>query len=147
VRRILILIAATAVATSLTSTLASASANRAKLQLRQTSAGKILVNGRGFTLYTFTKDARNKDACASISGCPSIWPVLKTGGKPIAGRGVKSSLIGTITTKSGAKQVTYAGHPLYLYSGDSGPGQTAYINFQQFGGRWPAVNAAGREVK
>jgi hypothetical protein len=43
--------------------------------------------------------------------------------------------------------VTYAGHPLYRYIADTGPGQTSYINILQFGGRWPAVNGAGHEVK
>ena len=49
--------------------------------------------------------------------------------------------------KNGKKRLTYGGHPLYTYGGDSGPGQTFYVNFLQFGGRWPAVNAAGGEVK
>ena len=146
-RRILTLIAATAAVTLLATTLAGASATRAKLELRKTSVGKILVNSRGFTLYAFTKDTRNKDNCAGISGCLRLWPVLKTGGKAIAGPGVKSALIGTITLKSGAKQVTYAGHPLYTYVGDGSPGQTYYVNFFQSGGYWPAVNAAGHEVK
>jgi hypothetical protein len=43
--------------------------------------------------------------------------------------------------------VTYAGHPLYRYIADTAPGQTYFINILQFGGRWPAVNAAGQEVK
>jgi len=147
VRRILTLIAATAAVTLLATTLAGASATRAKLLLRKTSVGKILVNSRGFTLYAFTKDSRNKDNCAGINGCLRLWPVLKTSGKAIAGPGVKSALIGTITLKSGTKQVTYAGHPLYTYVGDGSPGQTYYVNFFQTGGYWPAVNAAGREVK
>jgi predicted lipoprotein with Yx(FWY)xxD motif len=56
-------------------------------------------------------------------------------------------LIGTIRLANGKKQVTYAGHPLYTYVGDSAPGQTYYVNFFQFGGYWPAVNASGRELK
>jgi predicted lipoprotein with Yx(FWY)xxD motif len=148
-KRILTVILGTAVAALLTSTLASASASasRAKLQLRKTGVGTILVNARGFTLYAFTKDTRNKDNCAKIGGCLGAWPVVATSGKAIAGKGVKSSLIGTITLKGGTKQVTYAGHPLYTYVGDSSPGQTFYVNFFQFGGFWPAVNAAGKEVK
>ena len=146
-RRILTLIAATALVTLLATTLAGASASRAKLLLRKTSVGTILVNSRGFTLYAFSRDGRNKDACAAISGCLSVWPVVKTSGRAIAGPGVKSALIGTITLKSGVKQVTYAGHPLYSYVGDGSPGQTSYVNFFQSGGYWPAVNAAGHLVK
>ena len=127
--------------------LASASSKTEKIQLRKTKVGSILVNGRGFTVYMFTKDSRNHDACVSIRECPHIWPPLTTGGRPVAGSGVKSSLLGTITITGGAKQITYAGHPLYTYSGDSGPAQTGYINFSAFGGRWPALNASGGSVK
>jgi predicted lipoprotein with Yx(FWY)xxD motif len=126
---------------------AAAGTSRATLKLRQTSVGTILVNGRGFTLYAFTKDRRNHEACQSISGCPSLWPLVSGAARPTLGPGVKRSLVGTITLKSGKKQLMYGGHPLYTYEADSGPGQTFYVNFLQFGGRWPAVNAAGATVK
>ncbi len=61
--------------------------------------------------------------------------------------GIKRGLIGTIKLASGVKQVTYAGHPLYTYIGDSGPGDTSYVGFSQFGGTWFALNAAGHAVK
>jgi predicted lipoprotein with Yx(FWY)xxD motif len=146
-KRILTVMLATAAAALLTTSLATASAGRAKLQLRKTSVGTILVNAHGFTVYAFTKDRRNKDTCVKIAGCSGLWPVVGTSGKAIAGKGVRSSLIGTITLTGGAKQVTYAGHPLYTYAGDGGPGMTFYVNVFQFGGFWPAVNAAGKEVK
>ena len=146
-KRILTVMLATAAAALPTTSLASASAGRAKLQLRKTSVGTILANARGFTVYAFTKDGRNKDNCAKISGCLGLWPVVATSGKAIAGKGVRASLIGTITLKGGTKQVTYAAHPLYTYAEDGGPGMTFYVNFFQFGGFWPALNAAGKEVK
>jgi predicted lipoprotein with Yx(FWY)xxD motif len=69
-----------------------------------------------------------------------------TKAKPVAGNGVKASLIGTI--KLGSKrQLTYAGHPLYTYVGDSGPGSTSYVGIKQFGGAWYALNAAGKTVR
>jgi predicted lipoprotein with Yx(FWY)xxD motif len=119
----------------------------ANVQLRHTARGAILTNARGFTLYVFTRDSRNHDSCVSIRACTGIWPVLKSSGRPVAGRGVKHSLLGTIKLPGGARQVTYAGHPLYTYIGDSGPGQTSYIGFDQFGGRWYAINAVGKIVK
>jgi predicted lipoprotein with Yx(FWY)xxD motif len=76
-----------------------------------------------------------------------VWPAVTTSGRPIAGPGVKPGLLGTITLTSGKKQVTYAGHPLYTYIADAGPGSTFYVNVAQFGGNWPALNAAGKEVK
>jgi predicted lipoprotein with Yx(FWY)xxD motif len=146
-RRMLTAMTVVAIGTGTAASLAAASTKPAKLELRKTRVGTILVNSRGFTLYAFTRDSRNHDACAQISHCTSLWPAVTTHGRPGAGPGVKGRLIGTITLKNGARQVTYAGHPLYTYIVDSGPGQTSYVNFFQFGGRWPALNAAGKEVK
>ncbi|MBV8989903.1 MAG: hypothetical protein JOY58_05280 [Solirubrobacterales bacterium] len=117
------------------------------IQLRATALGKIVVNGRGRTAYEFTRDRRNRDACAKVSGCTSVWPAITVKGNPAAGPGIKRSLLGTIRLAGGVKQVTYAGHPLYTYSGDSGPGQTAYVGVSQFGGIWYAINAGGNTVR
>ena len=146
-KRILIAAVAVTISAALVTDIADARVSRSKLRLRKTSVGTVLVNGRGSTVYAFTKDARNRDACAKISGCLSVWPVVSGASKPVLGPGVKRSLVGTITLKGGTKQLTYGGHPLYTYVGDSGPGQTSYVNFLQFGGRWPAINAAGHEVR
>jgi predicted lipoprotein with Yx(FWY)xxD motif len=148
VRQILSLAAVTAITAvvALGAGAASASGGGAKLALRKTNVGTILVTGRGRTIYAFTRDGRNRDACAKIAGCPGTWPPVTTSGRPVAGRGVRPGLIGTIRLRSGARQVTYAG-PLYTYIADGGPGQTFYVNFPEFGGRWPALDAAGREVK
>jgi predicted lipoprotein with Yx(FWY)xxD motif len=138
---------ASALATALVASApAGASAARAEIKLHKTSVGTILVNSRGFTVYAFTRDPRNRDMCVSLHGCSSIWPAVTTTAKPIAGHGVKASLLGTINLRGGRKQVTYAGHPLYTYAGDSAPGETSYVNFAAFGGRWPAMNATGHEV-
>jgi predicted lipoprotein with Yx(FWY)xxD motif len=145
-RRLLLILAAVAIVAPVPAALAGARVKRAELKLRKTSAGTILTDGRGFTLYAFTTDRPNHDSCANVRGCLAVWPPLTTGGKVIAGPGVKRSLIGTIKVR-GQRQVTYGGHPLYGYVADTRPGQTYYINMLQFGGRWPAVNAAGHEVK
>jgi predicted lipoprotein with Yx(FWY)xxD motif len=123
-----------------------ATARPTKIELRSTSLGKVLVNGRGFTLYAFSHDGRNKDRCVMTSGCVGVWPVASTHGKPRAGHGVKASLLGTIRLSGGVRQVTYAGHPLYTYSADSGPGETTYVGASEFGGVWRAVNSAGKPV-
>jgi predicted lipoprotein with Yx(FWY)xxD motif len=43
--------------------------------------------------------------------------------------------------------VTYYGHPLYYYGGDSKPGQASGEGIHSFGGSWYLVNANGRAVK
>jgi predicted lipoprotein with Yx(FWY)xxD motif len=125
---------------------AHAAAGPATISLRKTSLGMILVNARGFTVYAFGKDAKRQDRCAAISGCSVIWPIVKTSGTPRAGKGVKRSLLGTIKV-GGATQVTYAGHPLYTYSGDGFKGSTSYIGIRQFGGTWSGLRASGATVK
>ena len=122
---------------------AARSSAAATVQLRHTSLGSILVSGSGRTLYEFTRDHGGKSSCAAISGCSEVWPSLKASGRPTAGSGIKASLLST----TGGKQVTYAGHPLYTYSGDSGPGKTSYVGARQFGGTWYALTASGGAVK
>ncbi|HET6866706.1 MAG TPA: hypothetical protein VFH80_12385 [Solirubrobacteraceae bacterium] len=121
-------------------------ARAAKLQLRHTALGSVLVNRGGHTVFVFTRDSRNHDKCTAIAGCTGIWPMVTTSGTPTLGPGVKRSLVGTIKV-GGARQVTYAGHPLYTYIGDAGPGDTSYVGQSQFGGKWFALNAAGQTVK
>jgi predicted lipoprotein with Yx(FWY)xxD motif len=149
-RTTLLFAAALAVAAS-AATLAYAHSNRpaadasraATVQLRHTRLGSILVNSAGHTLYEFTKDHSRQSACASTSGCSSVWPSLQASGRPTAGPGIKASLL----SKTSRNQVTYAGHPLYTYSGDSGPGQTSYVGVRSFGGTWDAINANGAAVR
>ena len=119
----------------------------ASVQLRNTSLGKILVDSSGFTLYEFTRDSRNTDTCVKVSGCSTVWPALSTHGSPTAGSGVKASLLSTIKLPGGARQVTYAGHPLYGYAEATERGETSYVGVSHFGGRWDAVNVAGGAVR
>jgi predicted lipoprotein with Yx(FWY)xxD motif len=126
----------------------TANASRAaKINLRHTRLGTILVSSSGRTLYEFTKDRAHSNSCVKISGCSEIWPALTSSGKPSAGPGVRASLLSTIKLPGGSRQVTYAGHALYLYSADSGPGETSYVGEKAFGGTWYAINAAGHTVK
>jgi predicted lipoprotein with Yx(FWY)xxD motif len=145
-KRIPILLAMTAFVVFATSGVAGAK-HSATLKLSTTSKGKILVSSSGFTLYMFTRDVRNKDRCAMISGCAGVWPALTVKGKPTAGPGVRRSLLGTIKLAHGVRQVTYAGRPLYTYAFDGGPGATSYIGANQFGGNWFALTAGGRKVR
>ncbi len=122
-------------------------AQTATVDLRETSLGEILVTASGFTLFEFTKDRKDQDNCVKISGCPEVWPPLLVTGAPTAGAGLRASRLSTITLSSGASQVTYYGHPLYMYVGDHGPGETSYVGAHEFGGNWYALNAKGHKVK
>ncbi len=115
------------------------------VELRKTGLGKVLVNASGSILYEFSKDPAKKNTCVKISGCAEVWPAMPVQGKPSAGAGVKASLLSTIAVSGGEQQVTYAGHPLYIYA--AAPTSTSYAGVKQFGGTWSAVNAKGRPVK
>jgi predicted lipoprotein with Yx(FWY)xxD motif len=151
--RVVLIGVLTAVVTALAVTLAQGGtptahvARVAKVQVRTTSLGKVLVDGSGFTLYMFTRDTRNRDTCVKISMCTGTWPPFTTTGKPRVGTGVSASKLSTITLSGGRKQVTYAGHALYGYAFASGAGDTSYAGTPEFGGTWEAINAAGHGVK
>ena len=145
-----LILAATSVAAAASSAGGAARAQdsrAAKIQLRHTEVGKVLVDSSGFTVYRFSTDPRNSDTCVKISGCTNLWPPLMSSGRPVAGPGVRSALLSTIKLPGGGRQVTYAGHPLYRYSAATEKGETGYVGAQQFGGRWYALNAAGGSVK
>ncbi len=122
-------------------------AQSATVELRETSLGTILVSSSGFTLFEFTKDKRTKEKCVTITGCPEVWPPLEVTGAPTAGVGVNAALLSTITLPGGERQVTYKGHPLYMYSRDIGPGETSYVGAFEFGGYWYALKAKGQAVR
>jgi predicted lipoprotein with Yx(FWY)xxD motif len=110
----------------------------------RTGLGRIIVDGRGRTLYLFEKDRRGHSACSG--SCAVYWPPLLTHGKPIARGGAKQSLLGTIKRANGSRQVTYAGHPLYRYIQDTRRGQTKGEGSQLFGAGWDALSPAGKKI-
>lgn len=104
--------------------------------------GTILVTSSGMTLYEL--DSTTSAVCSG--SCLSIWPPLSTTGTPQAGTGVQASLLGTTTDSNGSTQVTYDGHPLFTYSGDSAAGQANGEGISSFGGTWDVVDPAGKAV-
>lgn len=88
----------------------------------ETSLGTVLVSGDGFTLYILTKDLKNTPSC--LGDCSQSWPPLLTIGSPEAGEGVDASKLGIATRHDATFQATYFGRPLYLYRGDTAPGDT-----------------------
>jgi predicted lipoprotein with Yx(FWY)xxD motif len=124
------------------SSLHAGHAKRTLVKLRKTSLGEVLVDASGRTLYLYTPDRHDKSVC--YGQCASYWPPLLTTGKPRAGAGVKAKLLGVTKRKGGSRQVTYAGHPLYLFVQDSKPGQTTGEEFQTV---WYVVSAAGKKVE
>ena len=119
----------------------SSSASAVTLKAASSPLGTILVDQDGKTLYLFEADSKNKSNCSG--GCLNLWPPIMANGKATAGSGVTAGMIGAAT---GSSQVTYAGHPLYWFSGDTKAGDTNGEGLDDFGGEWYAISPAGTAV-
>jgi predicted lipoprotein with Yx(FWY)xxD motif len=117
----------------------------ALVTLRTTALGRLLVDGHGHTLYLFEKDRSGVSMCNSA--CTTYWPPLTGHGTPRAGKGVHQSLLKLARSRNGARQVTYAGHPLYTFVGDKRAGQTAGQGLEDFGAERYALSASGHKVE
>ncbi len=130
---------------STASTVSSSSASTTVSVSENTTLGqKILVDSSGETLYLFGKDAGGASQCTGA--CATAWPPLLANGKVQAGAGISASLLGTIKRGNGDMQVTYNGHPLYTFSGDSSSGQVNGEGSTAFGAPWYAVSTQGSAV-
>ena len=117
------------------------------INIAKTDVGPLLANKSDYTVYMFARDKRRKDECLKIKGCEKDWPAVTTTGKPVAGPGVKKSLLGTIPYKGKLLEVTYKGRPLHTYRFDTSKRSVINIGNRQFGGAWYALNAKGGLVK
>jgi hypothetical protein len=98
----------------------------------------------GKSVYLWVKDGKNMSACSGA--CAGAWPPVPATGSVTAGSGVTASDLGTITRSDGTKQVSYDGHPLYYFSGDSAAGQTNGQGSDGFGAKWWLVSPAGAQI-
>jgi len=113
------------------------------IHLARTSLGNVIVGPTGRALYLLTADGRNSSTC--YVACAANWPPLITTGRPVAS-GLSSTGLGTALRTNGTRQVTYNGHPLYSFSGDTAAGQTNGEGLFAFGGYWYALNASGSQA-
>jgi predicted lipoprotein with Yx(FWY)xxD motif len=136
-------VAAAAAVTHRSAVASNATAGR--VTLHKTKLGKVLATSSGRTLYLFLADKHGKSAC--YGQCATYWPPLMKKGKVSAATGVKSNLLGTTKRKNGKRQVTYKGHPLYLYKLDKASGEISGQGQNFFGGKWYVVSGAGTAIK
>ena len=116
----------------------------ATVGVSNSSLGSILVNSSGRTLYLFKADSGTMSACSGA--CATAWPPLQATGKPTAGKGLTASKLGTITRSDGTRQVTYNGHPLYLFVKDKKPGDVTGQGVTAFGAHWFALARSGNQI-
>ena len=119
-------------------------AQTATVRVANSRLGRILVDSTGHTLYLFKGDSGTSSACSGA--CAVAWPPLRTGGNPAVAGGANAALLGTILRSDGSRQVTYNGHPLYLFVKDHKPGDVNGQGLSAFGAAWFAVSAAGNQI-
>jgi len=112
---------------------------------KTSSLGTFLVDGNGRALYLWDADHGSKSTCSGA--CAQAWPPLTTTGTPKASGAVKASLLGTTKRADGSREVTYAGHPLYTFAGDTQAGQTTGQGSNGFGAPWWVVTPAGKALQ
>jgi predicted lipoprotein with Yx(FWY)xxD motif len=118
-----------------------ASMNGATVQTtNNASFGTILTDAQGHALYLYQQDSGTTSACTG--GCASTWPPLTVTGTPTAGNGVTASLLGSAKQADGSMQVTYNGHLLYGFTGDSAAGDATGEGVEGFF----LVSSAGDQV-
>ena len=108
------------------------------LKTASVSGATVLTNAKGFTLYWFVPDTSTKSNCNG--SCATIWPPVT--GPATAGTSVTGKLT-MITRSDGSTQAAYNGHPLYTYTGDTGPGQNNGNGLNASGGTWHEVTVSG----
>ncbi|MBO0834700.1 MAG: hypothetical protein J2P28_04145 [Actinobacteria bacterium] len=114
------------------------------IETRSGPVGTYLTDGSGRALYLWAKDPANSSVCSGA--CLGAWPALVVKGTLTTSGQAVSSDLGTITRKDGSKQVTYKGHALYYFAGDSAAGMLTGQDSPSFGAKWFLVSPTGTAI-
>ena len=123
---------------------ATTAAGGATIVVASSKLGRILVDSKGRTLYLFEKDKGTTSAC--YGACATNWPPFTTTGAPQAGSGATAALLGTTPRTDNTTQVTYKGHPLYLFVADKSAGDVTGEGVNAFGAKWYVLAPSGNKI-
>jgi predicted lipoprotein with Yx(FWY)xxD motif len=129
---------ATSAAAAAASSAPASSPSGSALKMTTINGTAVVTDSKGMTLYWFAPDTSTSSKCTG--SCATYWPPVA--GPVVAGTGVTGTL-GTITRPDGTIQVTYDGHPLYTYAGDSAAGQVKGNGLNVSGGLWWEMTVSG----
>ena len=104
--------------------------------------GAFLTDQVGNSLYMNLKDISKNSTC--YGECAILFTPALTNDRMRSPRGVDRSKVGSFLRKDGKKQLSYNGHPLYLYSKDSTPYQ---IKGHGLNNNWFLVNLKGSAIR
>ena len=126
------------------SSTSAAASSGTEITTATASGATFLTDGSGRAVYLWVKDTGDASQCSGA--CAGAWPPVPATGTVTAGGSAVASDLGTITRSDGTKQVTYDGHPLYYFAGDSGAGSATGQGSDGFGAKWWLVSPAGADV-
>lgn len=132
----------TSAPTSAPASTSAPAAATADLKIAETTAGPIVVDGKGMSVYYYTKDVKDSGTSACTGGCLEAWPPVLAASDTPTVDGVTGT-VGTITTPDGKKQLTVNGMPVYYYAEDKAAGD---ITGQGVGGVWYLVAPSGEMI-
>ncbi len=157
-----------AMASAATPAASHAKASGTKIIVADTAFGWSLAVGSGpyknYTLYFISSDKPPSYGCTTGATKTPVgpitctgpsndqnaeWPAITTNGNPVAGPGVSQKLLGRVYRKGVGWQVTYAGHPLYLFDRQAGAvtGEGWFEpGLPPWHGIWWLISAGGQPV-
>ncbi|HEX6344461.1 hypothetical protein [Umezawaea sp.] len=118
------------------------SANRMLSAFASAQLGTVVVNAHGFAVYRFDKDTTKPSKSNCEGECAKTWPPVLATNRTMVSE-LDAALVGQVARADGKLQVTFAGSPLYTYTGDRAPGRTSG---QGKGGTWWAVTPTGAKA-
>lgn len=121
----------------------TAAAADVELKTASSTAGQIVVDAEGKSVYFFTKDVKDSGTSACKDACVAAWPAVTTTSDAPKVEGVTGE-IATINTVDGSKQITINGLPIYYFAQDKEPGD---ILGQGVMDVWYLVSPAGDMIK
>ena len=100
---------------------------------------------QGMSYEMFEADKKNgKPTCSGA--CAGAWPPAMATGSVKASGSAEQSKLGTVSV-GGAKQLTYAGWPLYYYVKDADAGDVYGNGVNSFGAEWYALTPSGAKAE
>ena len=121
---------------------AAESAGPEVLATAESDLGVVVVDDAGRSVYVFDEDTPDSGRSACSGDCSTTWPAV-TAETPLPEVDGVAGQIDTITRDDGTEQVTLDGRPLYLFAGDSAPGD---FTGQGVDGVWWVVSADGTAI-
>jgi predicted lipoprotein with Yx(FWY)xxD motif len=107
---------------------------------RETSAGPIIVDSTGMTLYAFLNDTDGESTCTG--DCLANWPAAVIGEHDVSI--LDPALWSTVENPEAGAMLKVGDWPLYTFAGDEAPGD---VNGQGVGDVWYAVAPDGTLIE